>query len=215
MTWSRQSGEGTCRRKPAASPSSASAARTACGDAAHSAASASGTSRLAHACPNGRKRRIPGIVPPLDVAPCSATRLLDDARAAGGNRCENAYEYVCKAAPAASPASTMAASSGARPEQPDTGVHARGPRFETSRHCLWEGKMLQLKRNLLSIALASAVAFTAMQAHAQEAAPSDQDDAVELDRVKVTGIRSAIEKSIDAKQSSTSIVEAISAEDIG
>ncbi|MCW5580312.1 MAG: TonB-dependent receptor [Luteimonas sp.] len=75
--------------------------------------------------------------------------------------------------------------------------------------------MLQVKRNLLSAALASAVAITAMQAHAQEAAPSDDDEAVELDRVKVTGIRSAIEKSIDTKQSSTSIVEAISAEDIG
>src|SRR5690606_16536645 len=108
---------------------------------------------------------------------------------------------------------------------PCSGIHARNrPTPATagrhdnpvrSQHCLWEGKMLQLKRILLSAALASAVAFTAMQAYAQEAAPADGDEATELDRVKVTGIRSAIERSIDTKQTSTSIVEAISAEDIG
>ncbi|GAB2505636.1 TonB-dependent receptor [Pseudoxanthomonas sangjuensis] len=83
--------------------------------------------------------------------------------------------------------------------------------------------MLQLKRNVLCVALASAMTLGANAAYAQQAgqnAEADQDqakkdDAVNLDKVTVTGIRSAIEKSIDTKQTSTSIVEAISAEDIG
>ena len=87
--------------------------------------------------------------------------------------------------------------------------------------------MVQLKRNLLSVALASATMMLMAQAHAQTAQPAGQteeeaaaarkkaDDAKTLDKVEVVGIRSAIEKSIDTKQTSTSIVEAISAEDIG
>jgi iron complex outermembrane recepter protein len=84
--------------------------------------------------------------------------------------------------------------------------------------------MLNFKRNLLSVALASATLMAAAGAHAQtaqEPAPAgdpanDQgDEAVELDRVRVTGIRRGIENAIEVKQSSTSIVEAISAEDIG
>jgi len=76
--------------------------------------------------------------------------------------------------------------------------------------------MLQPKRNLLSAALASAIILAAPQAFAQAAdADPDAQEATELDRVLVTGIRAAIEKSIDTKQTSTSIVEAISAEDIG
>src|SRR5690606_3249243 len=47
------------------------------------------------------------------------------------------------------------------------------------------------------------------------AAAPDGEEATELDRIVVTGIRSSIERSIDTKQTSTSIVEAISAEDIG
>ena len=74
--------------------------------------------------------------------------------------------------------------------------------------------MLHHKRNLLSAALATAIVFTA-SAHAQDTGSTNGQDAVELDRVEVTGIRSAIERSIDTKQTSTSIVEAISAEDIG
>lgn len=78
--------------------------------------------------------------------------------------------------------------------------------------------MLQRKRNLLSAALMSAIAMVAIQAHAQDSTAAnteDTEEATELDRVKVTGIRSAIEKSIDTKQTSTSIVESVSAEDIG
>src|SRR5690606_28132389 len=76
-------------------------------------------------------------------------------------------------------------------------------------------KMLHHKRNLLSTALATAIILAAPQVLAQDAAEEDEQEAVELDRVRVTGIRSAIERSIDTKQTSTSIVEAISAEDIG
>jgi len=85
--------------------------------------------------------------------------------------------------------------------------------------------MLKLKRNLLSVALASATLLIAMGAQAQSANSADEkteeakkkqaDDAVDLDGVQVHGIRSAIEKSIDLKQTETSIIEAISAEDIG
>lgn len=74
--------------------------------------------------------------------------------------------------------------------------------------------MSQFKRNLLCVAVVSAMAMAA-SAQAQDAGQTNNDDAVDLDKVKVVGIRSAIEKSIDTKQTSTSIVEAISAEDIG
>ena len=82
--------------------------------------------------------------------------------------------------------------------------------------------MVKLKRNLLSVSLASAVTFVATGAYAQSAqepvgatTTTAGDDAVELDRVRVVGIRRGIEDAIETKQSSTSIVEAISAEDIG
>ena len=86
--------------------------------------------------------------------------------------------------------------------------------------------MVQLKRNLLSVALASAAMMLTAQAHAQTAPSTGQageeaaakkkaDDAKTLDKVTVTGIRGGIERAIDIKKDATSIVEAISAEDIG
>ncbi len=87
--------------------------------------------------------------------------------------------------------------------------------------------MVQLKRNMLSVALATATMMLASQAHAQSTQPPTQteeeaaaakkkvDDAKTLDKVVVTGIRGSIERSIDMKQQSGNIVEAISAEDIG
>ncbi|HEY0503753.1 MAG TPA: TonB-dependent receptor [Lysobacter sp.] len=76
---------------------------------------------------------------------------------------------------------------------------------------------MQLKRNLLSMALASATMLIATGAQAQEAAPpaSTPEEATTLDSVVVTGIRAGIESAISTKRESTSIVEAISAEDIG
>ncbi|PPT33298.1 TonB-dependent receptor [Xanthomonas arboricola] len=91
--------------------------------------------------------------------------------------------------------------------------------------CTWEGKMLKHKRSALSIALAVAMAPTL--AAAQSAAPAQATDTeqtasentagavTELDKVQVTGLRRAIEGAISVKRDSTSIVEAISAEDIG
>ncbi|KGO98523.1 TonB-dependent receptor [Novilysobacter defluvii] len=77
------------------------------------------------------------------------------------------------------------------------------------------------QRNLLSTALATGLLMLAAGA---QAAPQDTAtqpagtpaaDATELDAVVVTGIRRGIEDAIDTKRESTSIVEAISAEDIG
>jgi iron complex outermembrane recepter protein len=84
--------------------------------------------------------------------------------------------------------------------------------------------MLNLKRNVLSMALASAVMVWAQAAHAeaamaaQQEASEDEEDkkkAQEMDAIVVTGIRAGIENAIETKQISTSIVEAVSAEDIG
>lgn len=87
--------------------------------------------------------------------------------------------------------------------------------------------MLNLKRNVLSMALASAVAMmaqsawadagmAAQQAEDEEAAKeAAEDEAKSLDTIEVVGIRAGIENAIETKQSATSIVEAISAEDIG
>jgi len=83
----------------------------------------------------------------------------------------------------------------------------------------WEGKMLNHKRNALTLALA--IAMTPMLAAAQSetqsgtAAAPAQNQVTELDKVQVTGIRRGIENAIAVKQDATSIVEAISAEDIG
>ena len=73
--------------------------------------------------------------------------------------------------------------------------------------------MLNHKRNSLSIALA--VALTPVLASAQSATNSAEQQVKELDSITVTGIRRAIEASIDTKQSESTVVEAISAEDIG
>ena len=75
--------------------------------------------------------------------------------------------------------------------------------------------MQPLKRNLLSVALASAALMMAAAAQAQTAEQNDTTGANDLDVIKVTGIRRSIEASTDTKKESTSIVEAVSAEDIG
>ncbi len=79
--------------------------------------------------------------------------------------------------------------------------------------------MLNHKRNLLSVALASALTLATAGVQAQTAGssedPAPQPGAVDLDTVQVTGIRRGIEDAISVKRDSSSIVEAISAEDIG
>ncbi|MES5815879.1 TonB-dependent receptor [Pseudoxanthomonas sp. Soil82] len=78
--------------------------------------------------------------------------------------------------------------------------------------------MLNLQRNLLSVALASAITLTVSGVHAQTVDSDEQNtqaEATELDTIVVTGIRAGIEGAISTKRDATSIVEAISAEDIG
>jgi len=77
--------------------------------------------------------------------------------------------------------------------------------------------MLKLKRNALSVALASAMLASAGQVLAQPAQTdeTEEEKARTLDELVVTGIRAGIENAIETKQTATSIVEAISAEDIG
>lgn len=74
--------------------------------------------------------------------------------------------------------------------------------------------MQHLKRNLLSMALASAALMSVNAAYAQSA-EQNQTQAEDIDAIEVVGIRRSIQESTDAKRESTSIVEAISAEDIG
>ncbi len=77
--------------------------------------------------------------------------------------------------------------------------------------------MLNRKRSALSLALA--VALTPLMASAQTAEPNTTTPAgtaaTNLDTVQVTGIRRGIENAIAIKQDATSVVEVISAEDIG
>ena len=82
--------------------------------------------------------------------------------------------------------------------------------------------MVKLKRNLLSVALASATLLVVTNVQAQTADQTEQaaddakkDDAEILDKVSVKGIRRGIENAIETKRDSSSIVESISAEDIG
>ncbi len=72
----------------------------------------------------------------------------------------------------------------------------------------------KFKSHFLSFASASVIAFAAQPALAQDAA-SDEDEGVMLDEIVVTGIRASIMSSVARKRESSSIVETISAEDLG
>jgi len=72
----------------------------------------------------------------------------------------------------------------------------------------------KMKNHFLSFASVTAIAFASTPALAQEAEQgTDAED--ELEEIVVTGIRASIRSSVEKKRSNTSIVEAISAEDIG
>lgn len=94
--------------------------------------------------------------------------------------------------------------------------------------------MVILKRNMLSVALVSALMAMAAGAHAQtpdgadEASAEEQDtpegparrndgelETTTLEDIKVSGIRAGIEKALEVKKDSTSIVDVISSEDLG
>lgn len=88
-----------------------------------------------------------------------------------------------------------------------------------------------LKRNLLSVALVSALMTMAAGAHAQSTDAADEqvsgdvetpseaaEDDIEtstLEEITVSGIRAGIEKALEVKKESSSIVDVISSEDLG
>jgi len=77
---------------------------------------------------------------------------------------------------------------------------------------------LQHRRARLMGGAATSLALmfaSAGMAQAQETTPKPADDNTAVEEIVVTGIRAGIENSIALKKTSTSIVEAISAEDIG
>jgi iron complex outermembrane receptor protein len=71
------------------------------------------------------------------------------------------------------------------------------------------------RRLAIACGLALAAPLAAPLAAAQEAPATPQQDVTTLDEVRVTGIRAAIATSIQTKAEATTIVEAISAEDLG
>ncbi len=71
-----------------------------------------------------------------------------------------------------------------------------------------------LRKQNLAVACCLALAFP-LAAQAQQAAQPAEQSVETLDAVRVTGIRAAIATAVETKNESTSIVEAISAEDIG
>ena len=77
------------------------------------------------------------------------------------------------------------------------------------------------RKHLLASACALALVSTftahAQDAQQEQAAPTQQQstEVDTLDTVQVTGIRAAVAKAVEVKNESSSIVEAISAEDIG
>ena len=74
---------------------------------------------------------------------------------------------------------------------------------------------MKLNKSILSAAIVASLGFAA-QLHAQEAAKTESStEAVELDRVVVTGIRGALAESLDLKRESNAIVDVITAEDVG
>jgi iron complex outermembrane recepter protein len=90
--------------------------------------------------------------------------------------------------------------------------------------------MLYLKRNMLSVALVSAIMAMSVSARAQDASDTPDPSAADsdaaaskaadeksntLETVRVSGIRAGIESAIEVKRDSNSIVEVISAEDLG
>ena len=135
----------------------------------------------------------------------------------------NRHEYVCRLAQRANRATTIQTTR-AVPACRPVANEGEGGDYQPTTQRIREGKMVQLKRNVLSVALASAAMMLVAPALAQDAQTDDQDasattkkkeDAKNLDTVVVTGIRGGIERAIDIKKEATSIVEAISAEDIG
>src|SRR5688572_27013192 len=85
--------------------------------------------------------------------------------------------------------------------------------LETSRVARGVAQALGTQSRLLGYALVAASAGVSAQAQAQNAPAAQNDEPVE--EVIVTGLRKSIQDSIGVKKNETSIVEVVSAEDIG
>ncbi|TWT16870.1 TonB-dependent receptor [Luteimonas wenzhouensis] len=71
------------------------------------------------------------------------------------------------------------------------------------------------RKSMLSTAIAVCLGI-AMPVHAQEAAgEAAADEATELDRVVVTGIRASLQQALDTKRNSDAIIDVVTAEDVG
>src|SRR5262245_4362772 len=71
---------------------------------------------------------------------------------------------------------------------------------------------MKFKPTPLASAVALALMSAAISAHAQQAADKKTE---KVDKIEVTGIRGSLEKSLESKRASDSVVEVITAEDIG
>jgi iron complex outermembrane receptor protein len=72
---------------------------------------------------------------------------------------------------------------------------------------------MQFKPTPIASAVALALSGMALQVHAQDAAPPKKADVSET--ITVTGIRASLEKSIETKRNADTVIEVITAEDIG
>lgn len=73
---------------------------------------------------------------------------------------------------------------------------------------------MSTRRTILALSIASALVMSTAL-HAQESSGDARDDATELDAIEVTGIRGSLQRSLDSKRQAESLVEVVSAEDIG
>ena len=72
--------------------------------------------------------------------------------------------------------------------------------------------MNNYRKSLLSVAVAAGLTVS-MGAQAQDAGAKEQ--ATDLDKVVVTGIRASLQQALDTKRNSDAIVDVITAEDVG
>ena len=70
---------------------------------------------------------------------------------------------------------------------------------------------MQVRKNILAISIVAALGVSGTAAAQSQSA----DDAKDLDKIVVTGIRGSIEKALDAKRDANEHVEVVTAEDVG
>ncbi|MFT4178435.1 MAG: TonB-dependent receptor [Thermomonas sp.] len=76
---------------------------------------------------------------------------------------------------------------------------------------------MKIRKNMLTLGIVAALGMTgtAVAQDAGQSAPTKQEEAKDLDKVVVTGIRGSLQKSLEAKREANAIVDAITAEDVG